>query len=217
MIPHLPDTWITQSCSSNSCRTTSSFIGQSGMCPILQKPTALLAFCCLSLSTDVIELEDCHMNEDLWFGDFLELLKRRLVLWLTKIRWPVASFHAITITKLSSYVNSSSKPSHCLFHRETPCFWDASVREPTTYPLLFCLTFLKRLYSPTTALQHMGYLTKKKKNCSRKERAKTLPVLWVSALPPSSPWVDHLVLLAIKFHQLLYVISPSEQCGLPGI
>lgn len=172
MIPHLPDTWITQSCSSNSCRTTSSFIGQSGMCPILQKPTALLAFCCLSLSTDVIELEDCHMNEDLWFGDFLELLKRRLVLWLTKIRWPVASFHAITITKLSSYVNSSSKPSHCLFHRETPCFWDASVREPTTYPLLFCLTFLKRLYSPTTALQHMGYLTKKKKKLFQKRNSK---------------------------------------------
>lgn len=161
------------------------------------------------------ELEVCHMNEDLWFGDFLKLLKRDLVLCLTQIRWPVASSRRdINLTKLSSYANSSSKPSHCLFHRETPCIWDASIKEPTTHPL-FCLSFLKGLYSPTTGLQHMSYLTKE--NCSRKEKPKTLPVLWVSALPPSSHWGDHLALLAIKFHQPLYVISPSEQYGLPGI
>lgn len=52
MIPHLPNTWITQSCSSNSSRTTSLLTCPSGTCFILQKPTALFASCCLSFSTD---------------------------------------------------------------------------------------------------------------------------------------------------------------------
>lgn len=163
MIPHLPDTWITQSCSSNSSRTTSLLIGPSGMCVILQKPTALFVSCRLSLSANVMELEVCHMNEDLWFGDLLELLKRNLVLCLTQ-----SSHHDITLTDLSSYANSSSKASHCLFHRETPCIWDASRKEPTTHPSAFLPAFPKKPVfthhrTTTHELSHKTKLFQKRK------------------------------------------------------
>lgn len=124
IIPHLPDTWITQRWSSNSSRITSPFLCPSGMCIILQKPTALLASCCLSLSADVIELEVCHMNEDLWFGHFLEFLKRNFGPLPNSRSGGLRQAPTLTSPILNSPLMQTqalkSKPSHYLFHSKTP-------------------------------------------------------------------------------------------------